>query len=564
MSILGSILVYIPRNIDYIDALFFATGSCTQSGLNPIDLNLLNTYQQIVLYILPMMTNPITNNTFVVFLRLYWFEKRFQHIAKEAKRQRRSMSKSRSMMKGERDAGMEEHGVNGRQIRVMHGATTPGTNGKQVDKHGDEPGMSGDPRNRDDYALPFDKTDTDSRSLSPNEDPPPLKTQPTIKFADQVKRSDGVEDENSRMPSRRDTEAHIAFLERQRNRDDGILRIPGPRDADRGVAPETINEEVPRTPTSLHRLDSQHESFRHGSDGAHEEHMQSPTQNDTADRSITIEDHPSRARRVAEEVADDTEAAAYALDICRLRRRKTRNGENNSEDPDNDNLNKVKSRSMSFATLKHHFTKSKEEEDSMPYISFQPTMGRNSAFVDLSEEEREELGGIEYRSLKTLAMVLVSYFWFWTAFATISLVPWILNTPRYGSIVDAAGQNRTWWGFFTATSSFNDLGFALTPDSMISFQTAVWPLLVMSFLIIIGNTGFPVMLRWIIWLCSKVVPRGSGIWEELKFLLDHPRRCFTLLFPSTATWWLFWVLVLLNGVDLVFFIILDVSTRTFW
>lgn len=106
---------------------------------------------------------------------------------------------------------------------------------------------------------------------------------------------------------------------------------------------------------------------------------------------------------------------------------------------------------------------------------------------------------------------------------------------------------------------FNDLGFTLTPDSMISFQTAVLPLLLGSFLIIIGNTGFPCMLRFVIWCLSKMVPVGSGIWEELRFLLDHPRRCFTLLFPSKATWWLFWILVLLNGIDLLFFIILDVS-----
>lgn len=114
-------------------------------------------------------------------------------------------------------------------------------------------------------------------------------------------------------------------------------------------------------------------------------------------------------------------------------------------------------------------------------------------------------------------------------------------------------------GFFTPASMFNDLGFTLTPDSMISFQKAVFPLLLGTFLIIIGNTGFPCMLRFVIWLCSKCVPHRSGVWEEFRFLLDHPRRCFTLLFPSQANWWLFWILVLLNGVDLFFFIILDVS-----
>src|SRR5699024_9193156 len=63
-------------------------------------------------------------------------------------------------------------------------------------------------------------------------------------------------------------------------------------------------------------------------------------------------------------------------------------------------------------------------------------------------------------------------------------------------------------------------------------------------------------------LCSICMPKGSAKWEELKFLLDHPRRCFTLLFPSKANWWLFWVLIGLNGIDLIFFIILDLNDPT--
>ena len=141
--------------------------------------------------------------------------------------------------------------------------------------------------------------------------------------------------------------------------------------------------------------------------------------------------------------------------------------------------------------------------------------------------------------------------------------------------MDSDGQSRAWWyitfcfptkmmsdkicrGIFTPATFFNDLGFTLTPDSMISFQLAVLPLLLGSVLIVIGNTGFPCALRFIMWLMSKLVPTTSGIWEELKFLLDHPRRCFTLLFPGDATWWLFWILVVLNGIDVIFFIILDV------
>ncbi len=114
-------------------------------------------------------------------------------------------------------------------------------------------------------------------------------------------------------------------------------------------------------------------------------------------------------------------------------------------------------------------------------------------------------------------------------------------------------------GIFTPASMFNDLGFTLTPDSMVSFQRALLPLILGSFLILAGNTGFPCMLRFIIWISSVLAPRNWGAWEELRFLLDHPRRCFTLLFPKTPTWWLFWILVGLNGVDLIFFILLDVG-----
>ena len=83
-----------------------------------------------------------------------------------------------------------------------------------------------------------------------------------------------------------------------------------------------------------------------------------------------------------------------------------------------------------------------------------------------------------------------------------------------------------------------------------------------SFLIVIGNTGFPCLLRFIVWLSSLFTSKGTAIWEELRFLLDHPRRCFTLLFPSSATWVLFGILIALNGLDLVFFIILDINDPT--
>ncbi|MCJ1473619.1 low affinity potassium transporter, partial [Lambiella insularis] len=46
VSIVASILMYPAGGIAYIDALLFATGAATQSGLNTVDVNQLKTEQQ--------------------------------------------------------------------------------------------------------------------------------------------------------------------------------------------------------------------------------------------------------------------------------------------------------------------------------------------------------------------------------------------------------------------------------------------------------------------------------------------------------------------------------------
>jgi len=557
--------MYPVKNIAYIDALFFASGACTQAGLNTVDINLLTTYQQLVLFFIPMLTNPITINTFVVLLRLYWFEKRFQHIVTEARKGRRTISKTRSQMKDERNLGQEEVGVNGRRIVVMH--HTPRANDMTDgsaeagpdDIHKVEPGLAAEnAKDATPGVSDNSSKDESTRTVDPLVVTQPVVQPPQIKFATQVTRSDGASDEQLRRLPQWTEQDHISVLERQRNpQDKGVLRIPGPRDAERGMAPEAVEEEEETKHTTSRRNSTLASRRGSGSDippkGLHD-HSNALNEEQRPSRAIAIKEPK---RHVGDETGERARAAAHTLGIFRLRKPRIFTGTKNHED-ENNRLPKTQSRANSFSNLR--MSTSREKPDVMPYLSWQPTVGRNSAFVDLTEAQREELGGIEYRSLKSLALILVLYFWGFTIFGIICLTPWILNEDYWGSIVDADGINRIWWGFFTTITAFNDVGFTLTPDSMNSFNTAIWPLLVITFLIIIGNTGFPIMLRWIIWIISKFVPSGSGIWEELKFLLDHPRRCFTLLFPSRATWWLFWVLVILNGIDLIFFVILDVSS----
>ncbi|KAJ3537159.1 hypothetical protein NM208_g6428 [Fusarium decemcellulare] len=195
-----------------------------------------------------------------------------------------------------------------------------------------------------------------------------------------------------------------------------------------------------------------------------------------------------------------------------------------------------------------------------PFLSRQATIGRNSQFHNLTSEDRELLGGIEYRSLKLLLKIVLAYFFGLHIFGVICLVGWIQTAnPKYKEYIDSTGQNRNWWAIYSAQTMVDNLGFTLTPDSMISFRDAKFPMLLMSLLAFAGNTLYPVFLRLTIWTMSKIVSKKSQMREPLAFLLNHPRRCYTLLFPSMPTWILFAIIFSLNFVDVLLIIVLDLD-----
>ena len=76
----------------------------------------------------------------------------------------------------------------------------------------------------------------------------------------------------------------------------------------------------------------------------------------------------------------------------------------------------------------------------------------------MTEEQREELGGIEYRAIKLLLWILLIYFYGLLFLSWLCFTPWIVRDDYYGNIVEADGVSRGWWGIFTGASMFNDLG----------------------------------------------------------------------------------------------------------
>ncbi|PFH61088.1 hypothetical protein XA68_18242 [Ophiocordyceps unilateralis] len=584
-TIIASIAIYASGKgrLSYIDALMFGSGANTQAGLNPVDLNTLNGFQQAMIYLFSMVSNPVTLNACVVFLRLYWFEKRFQSWVREIRLRRPTLTKTRSKSVADVEmvAPQQQQGVNGRHITIVpqNGRPQRITNDgilldgdRDVSPHSsdrvksegsDSTTVTDDKQNEGDgahtdAARPLGgSTNDDDDNVGPAESPgSPRAGQAghlSISFANTVKRSDGMGEDALKTPHHRSNAEHIAILERQRNQDNEVLRIPGPRDAERGLGPRRLQDDDPQDEdenalTKTRTADSQ--ANQAAPDLRHIRGRQ-PT--------ITIAEPTRRAERVK----DNARTISGTLESLRLRKPlQPRIGRTAHREGSGDDRRPSRSRSAAglrrLSVIRQALSLSREQEE-MPYLSYTPTLARNSNFVGLTLDQREELGGIEYRSLRTLAVILLLYFWGFQLLILTCLWPYILHNAFYGKAVESAHVNRTWWAFFTSNAAFMDVGFTLTPDSMISFQTSEFVLMIMWFFIIIGNTGFPVMLRFLIWVAAKLTPRGSGLWEELRFLLDHPRRCFTLMFPSGPTWWLFWILVILNAIDLLFFIVLDLG-----
>ncbi|KAI9374617.1 cation transport protein-domain-containing protein [Aspergillus egyptiacus] len=523
ISLATSIIIYPGSKLEYIDALFFSVGAATQGGLNTVDFNKLYTYQQVILYFVSMLTTPIFIHTTLVFVRLYWFEKRFQNIVHDARALRATRSRLRTISedKDPRSYDREEAGINGRPIVVLRN-----------DENNTQP--AGPSRS---LKSP---EGSDSDSISPTshassahnleESQSPINTTVNRDFG------------SLRVPAQLSPDHHIAFLENQR-KNRGALRIPSPREYDSGGVPEVLEEEGEENGDAENRL------ARTGSG------QSEPRTFRSVDPETTTMEGPHVTINEPEMPWTRTRNSTFP----RLDTRPTvRETKESGGDPSP--LGRSTTRRPTFSGVMRSLTQERERP-TLPYLSWDATVGRNSNFIALTEEQRDELGGIEYRALKTLAIVLISYYVLFHILGVVCLAPWIMET-RWGNVVKEASQGRPWWAIYTAASAFNDVGFTITPDSMASFQTAVFPLLLMTFLIIIGNTGFPCMLRFIIWTLSKLVSKQTPVWEELKFLLDHPRRCFTLLFPRNATWWLFAILVLLNGIDLIFFIVLDLNDPT--
>lgn len=174
------------------------------------------------------------------------------------------------------------------------------------------------------------------------------------------------------------------------------------------------------------------------------------------------------------------------------------------------------------------------------YVSFKPHLDSRGRFLELSEHDRLELGGVEYRALQALLYILIGYQLFWYLFGIVFLMPYAYRTNTRDILREAqpGGLNPGWWAFFSTVTEFANGGLNVLNANFVPFSGMPYILIIAGALALVGQTQFPIFLRLTIWLMKICVPRGSRLHNTLQFLLQHPRRCFIYLFPSRQTWYL--------------------------
>ena len=557
LSIIGSILLYPCKNTPFIDVLFLAAGASTQGGLATKSTNDFNLYQQIVVYVITVLSTPIIIHGFLAFVRLYWFERYFDNIRDFSRQNfelRRTMTLQQRELSGNSGDATRSRSFKDNLFRgkfVSREDPRQPTSDMSMDRPDTLTSSSVSPLN-----VSSSKDDSSDTQASPphfSSKRQLSQVDPTDIYRSIMMLQEKQEKRKSDSTNSSYSEANgPAFMVQERHERRASHYSLGRRHPVSSSSQELSKLAQTKSFQKMPHL--QREEGGNDFDDARRRFMVSKKKNISRTQTLNTPTYvaPADPENSSQVAQDDRNSAKSA-----------------PASSADEEMSFSPQESLNLQFQAHPPKPNRDEDDvhhpftrtmSTNYLSWQPTFGRNSLFIGLTKQQKEELGGVEYRALRLLCNILLIYYIGFNVLAFVTIVPWACTRHRYAEIIRQNGVSPAWWGFFTAMSAFSNLGLSLTADSMVSFNTAPYPLIFMMLFIIIGNTGFPIMLRFTIWIMFKISRDLSQLKESLGFLLDHPRRCFTLLFPSAPTWWLFATLIVLNATDWILFIILDFNT----
>ncbi|THV06206.1 hypothetical protein K435DRAFT_773402 [Dendrothele bispora CBS 962.96] len=547
-------------HISYVDSLFLSVSAMTVCGLATVDLSSLTPWQQVILFIQMCLGSPVVVSWVTVYLRKHYFEKKFEHV----------IQASLSQAIDEEQIGFSRTFTN--LFRRREKSNPPSDD--DAEERSEKEKKTGLKKLRTDMIR---RVDDAPKLVNPSG---------WISEGDRIQMK-----RTSTIRSNADPNRHLSFAEpspEQNSSQVVIVPARSRRLSDPGTPSRPSTP--PNTAVPMHRFDTVGPSSRatFGRTQTVEFSTSLPrrrTRRDTLQASdgsaIEVEDRRSTHRMSSATrpplAVHLTTHTSHTHNTYKSARRAKHSGFGGFPMPHEivHSIFKrffpgVRRELSRTATIPRTTTIVSQHGDTIPppgvkvvpYITFDAVVGRNSVFPELTDEQIEELGGVEYRALNALLWIVAGYHIGVQLLAFVVIAPYI-STNRWSQDFVPPALHRAiatpWFALFQVISAYTNTGMSLVDTSMVPFQQAYPMIVFMVLLIVAGNTGFPVFLRFTIWLLSKVVPRTSRAHETLHFLLDHPRRCFIYLFPSHQTWFLLTVVFMLNVTDWFFFMVLDIG-----
>ncbi len=137
--------------------------------------------------------------------------------------------------------------------------------------------------------------------------------------------------------------------------------------------------------------------------------------------------------------------------------------------------------------------------------------------------ETAELANVKALLISIISMVLI-----------FELSGAFLLMPTF--IEDFGWGRSLWLSIFHSISAFNNAGFSLFSDSLVSYAENAWPMAIISALIIIGGIGYQVIMESIMWLRDRIHRRRACNVFSLHFKVVTSTTLILLVVGTIAFW----------------------------
>ena len=429
LGVIGFIILYPDGNLSSTDAYFFGVSGSTESGLNVVDLNKMRLYQQITLYFLPILGNMQVVSILVVIFRFIYFR---HHLRQKANvvRQRHMRTE---LVRGAIDVGdAVDAGRNLSSKDVLPRPQTQTADPDYDSKHQSVPDE-------------FDRQDLDhvQHTMSSTNTHPDQKQRSQLVQSVSLPEGPlgsatsvplvGIRKANTDFPATSgvdsDTSGRVTFAP-----DTHPLRRSS-------LAP------LPSDDSDVYSLDEKR-GRSYDPDFAEPKLGLARTRSNEAHEAALRLRSSRRGRRgpspdkisLRRVVTNAFELGGGAVPDGTSHARGRANGMNAS-------LGRTLTSDSSDSRARSRQDQRRQSHMQRLKLSTDAILGRNSHFTNLTEEDRNWLGGIEYRALKLLLKVILSYYVSLHLIGIICLTPWIYLTKedKYRTYLARSGINATWW-----------------------------------------------------------------------------------------------------------------------